>query len=80
MADVGITLEQAQAQLAAWLKASEQVAAGKSYQLANGFQCTRENAKYTQQQIAYWQRMVMRLTPTAQGGRKMFSRFFPIDT
>lgn len=76
---VGITADIAQAQLNSWLQASTQLASGKSYKLANGLEVTRENAKYVQQQIVYWQRMLERLTPSSQGGRRMSSRYFPID-
>ncbi|MEN6568051.1 MAG: DUF6148 family protein [Veillonellales bacterium] len=74
-----VSLIQAQAQLDAWMQASLEVASGKSYMLGNGLQVTRENAKYIQQQISYWTRIVERLIPLSEGGRRVSRRYFPID-
>ncbi|WP_420578792.1 DUF6148 family protein [Oceaniradius stylonematis] len=62
----GITLAQAQAQLDAWLEASVQVARNQSYSI-NGRSLTRADASDIQNQIAYWQSWVTRLTHSASG-------------
>ena len=50
----GITLAQAEAQLAAWLAASIQVAAGQSVSIS-GKSLTMVDSTKIQQQIDYWQ-------------------------
>lgn len=74
-----ISLVQAQAQLNAWLAASLAVAGGKSYKLGNGLMVAREDIGEIQKQIAYWTRVVQRLSPRSQGGRRMGNRYWPID-
>lgn len=70
---VGITLEQARAQLDAWLAASLAVAQNQSYAISSGGDSrtlTRANASEINQQITFWQRRVELLTPPSAGGRK----------
>ena len=60
----GITLAQAEAQLAAWLAASTAVAGNQSYTIATGGtsrSLTRANAKEIGEQIVFWDRMVKSL-------------------
>jgi hypothetical protein len=56
----GITLTQAEAQLAAWLEASTAVASGQSYTIG-GRSLTRANAAYILQQIEFWDAKVQQL-------------------
>jgi len=61
----GITLEQAEAQLTAWLNASAAVAQGQSYSISTesgSRSLTRANANEIMQQIEFWDRMVKRLS------------------
>lgn len=70
---VGITLEQAQAQLDAWLAASIATAASQSYEIDTGNgrrKLTRADADAIRGQIAYWQKMVVALTPSSAGRRR----------
>lgn len=70
----GITLADAQAQLAAWLAASSAVASSQSYEIeaANGSRrkLTRADAAEIRGQIDYWDRKVKELTPMADGGKR----------
>ena len=61
----GITLAQAETQLAAWLKASSAVAENQSYSIATesgSRSLTRANAKEIQAQIIFWDTQVKRLS------------------
>lgn len=69
----GITLEQAEAQLAAWLAASLALTSSESYEIDTGNgrrKLTRSNAEHVQKMIVYWQSKVDALTPAGAGGRK----------
>lgn len=69
----GITLEQAEAQLAAWLAASLAVAQSQSYEIETGNgrrKLQRADAVEIRQMIKHWQTQVTALTPGAAGGRK----------
>lgn len=69
----GITLAQAQAQLAAWLAASTAVAASQEYTIDTGSgsrRLRRADAAEIRLQVEYWQRKVSALTPVANGGRR----------
>lgn len=71
-----ITLEQAQAQLAAWLSASSATASGKSYTIqveGNSRTLTRNDADEILKMINYWRAEVTRLTPAA--ARRPRSRY-----
>ncbi|MFA5387197.1 MAG: DUF6148 family protein [Candidatus Paceibacterota bacterium] len=63
----GITLAQAEAQLAAWLEASTKVAAGQAYSIG-GRSLTRANANYIKDQIEFWNSMTKSLD---RGGIKV---------
>lgn len=65
----GITLAQAEAQLAAWLAASSAVAAGQSYSIKDR-SLSRVDAAEIRQQIDYWQGWVNTLTRRATGRRR----------
>lgn len=62
----GITLAQAETQLAAWLECSEKVATGQSYTIG-GRSLTRANAQYILDQIDFWDQKVKALTANASG-------------
>ncbi|MEX3008996.1 DUF6148 family protein [Hoeflea sp. TYP-13] len=64
----GITLADAQAQLAVWLAASTAVASNQSYSI-NGRSMTRADAGEIREQIDYWQGWVTKLD-TANSGRR----------
>lgn len=69
----GITLEQAQANLDAWLAASTAVASSQSYTIDTGNgsrSLTRANAGEIQSQITFWDSKVKALTPASAGGRR----------
>jgi hypothetical protein len=61
----GITLAQAEAQLALWLAADAAVATGQSYSIA-GRSLSRANAAKIRANITFWDEKVKRLT---RGGR-----------
>lgn len=61
----GITKEQAEAQLAAWLAASQAVAQGQSYTISTDSgsrSLTRANAQEILRQVAFWDAQVKRLS------------------
>lgn len=69
----GITLEQAQAQLDAWLAASIAVASNQAYEISTGTgtrRLTRANAEHIDRMIKFWEQRVLALTPAAAGGRR----------
>lgn len=57
----GITLAQAETQLASWLAADTAVATGQSYSIG-GRSLTRANAKEIRDNIVFWDKQVKRLT------------------
>ena len=63
----GITLTQAETQLALWLEADAAVATGQAYTIG-GRSLTRANAREIRENITYWDKKVQRLT---QGGLRM---------
>ncbi len=67
IAIMAITLEQAQAQLNAWLAASLAVAQSQSYAIG-GRMLRRADANLIQQQINYWRAEVARLEGSGRGG------------
>jgi hypothetical protein len=73
----GITLAEAQAQLAAWLAASTAVAADQEYEIDTGSagrrRLRRADAAEIRQQITYWNNWVIRLT--RQQSRKGRTRY-----
>ena len=62
----GITLEQAEAQLAAWLAASEAVARNQSYRIGER-QLTRADAAEVRRMVDYWDGKVQALAGAATG-------------
>lgn len=62
----GITLAQAEAQLAVWLDADTKVASGQSYEIA-GRRLTRADAGEITAKIDYWNAKVVSLTQSARG-------------
>lgn len=56
----GITLAQAEAQLASWLEANTKTAADQSYSIGNRT-LTRADAKEILQQISFWNGLVVSL-------------------
>jgi hypothetical protein len=66
----GITLAQAQAQLAAWLEADAAVARNQSYSIGNRT-LTRADAEAITSKIDYWQRKVTELTSSSSGGARV---------
>lgn len=61
----GITLAQAEAQLATWLAASTAVASGQAYQINTGGgnrALTRADAKEIREQIKFWNNFVNELS------------------
>lgn len=61
----GITLEQAQAQLDAWLAASLAVSKSQSYQIGDR-RLSRADAAEIRSQLEFWQGQISRLTVTAR--------------
>lgn len=64
----GITLADAEEQLAAWLAASKKVAGGQSYSIA-GRSLSRADLQEINESIKFWQTQVNRLQPRAGGIR-----------
>lgn len=62
----GITLEQAQTQLDAWISADLKVSQGQAYEIA-GRRLTRANAAEITAKIEYWEQKVQALTRYASG-------------
>lgn len=62
----GITLAQAEAQLATWIDADTKVASGQSYEIA-GRRLTRADAAEITGKIEYWNNKVISLTQSVQG-------------
>lgn len=62
----GITLAQAEAQLASWIDADTKVASGQSYEIA-GRRLTRADAADITAKIEYWNSKVISLTQSVQG-------------
>jgi len=58
----GITLAQAEAQLAAWLDASTKVAQGQTVEV-DGRRITRADAAEIRNMVEYWEGRVQALTP-----------------
>lgn len=68
-----ITLEQAQAQLTAWLAASTATAGGQEFEISTGNgsrRLKRTDAAEIRQQINYWKGMVESLSAPGAGGRR----------
>jgi len=61
----GITLEQAEAQLSAYLAASLKVAQGQEYEIG-GRKLKRADLNYINEQIKYWDAQVKRLSTTTR--------------
>lgn len=69
----GITLADAQAQLAIWLAASAAVASSQMYEIETGNgrrKLQRADAAEIRQQIEFWDARVKALTPASAGGRR----------
>ena len=66
----GITLAQAEAQLAAWLEASIAVSKGQSYSVA-GRSVTRADLSAISAQIDKWERRVQQLQGGSSGGGRV---------
>lgn len=64
----GITLAQAEAQLAAWLAASTAVASGQSYTIGTR-QLTRADASEIRENVEYWDAKVKALDSGRSGVR-----------
>lgn len=64
----GITVDQAQARLDAWLDADAAVSANQAYSI-NGRSLTRANASEIRANIDYWNNKVQELTAVASGRR-----------
>lgn len=67
-----ITLEQAQAQLDAWLAASLALAAGKQHQIGDRL-IRLEDGVEVRNQIGFWQRKVAALSDTTRGGSARYA-------
>ena len=69
----GITLANAEAQLALWLAASAAVATNQEYEFDTGNgrrRLKRADASEIRLQIDYWQAKIAALTPASAGGRR----------
>lgn len=66
----GITLAQAEAQLASWIAASTAVASGQAYTI-NGRSMTRADARAIQSQIEFWDAKCQQLSGTSNVIRKI---------
>lgn len=75
-----ITLEQAQAQLAAWLAADLAVAKSQEYEIDTGNgrrRLKRTDAAEIRQKVAFWDAKVTALTPAGAGGRRRIRYVVP---
>ncbi len=73
-----ITLEQAQAQLAAWLAASLALASGKEHEVA-GRRIRFEDSREVREQVAFWERRVAALEAQAVGATRASSGYALAD-
>lgn len=76
----GITLTQAETQLAAWIAASSAVATGQEYEIDTGNgrrRLKRADAAEIRQQIIFWDAKVKELTPVGSGGRQRIRYMVP---
>jgi hypothetical protein len=76
----GITLEDAQLQLASWLAASAAVSQSQSYEIETGNgrrKLQRADAGMILQQIKFWQQQVNALSPVGAGGRRRIRYVVP---
>lgn len=76
----GITLEQAQAHLDAWLAAELAVASSQSYTIDTGNgsrSLTRADAAEISKMVTIWDQRVKSLTPVAGGGRRRVRYIVP---
>lgn len=76
----GISLADAQAQLALWLAASSSIAAKQSYSIETAGtrrQLTHVDAAEVRNNIAFWDAKVKELTPAASGGRRRIRYVVP---
>lgn len=76
----GITIEQAEAQLTAWIAASTAVASSQSYEIDTGNgrrKLTRADAAEIRQMITFWDSKVKELTPASSGGKRRTSYVVP---
>jgi len=76
----GITLEQAQARLTAWLEADAAVASRQEYEIETGNGRRRlksADAAEIRQNIDYWDAKVKSLTPASAGGRRRVRYYVP---
>lgn len=76
----GITLEQAEAQLANWIAASTAVAGKQSYEIDTGNgrrSLTYVNAEHIDRMITFWDTKVKQLTSAAAGGRRRIRYVVP---
>lgn len=75
----GISLDQAQARLDAWLAADAAVAQGQSYS-GLGRTLTRADAATIRDNIQFWERKVLELTSNSGGGRGRRVRYGVTDS
>lgn len=66
----GITLAQAETQLALWLAADEAVAKGQAYTIGSR-SLTRADAKTISEKIDFWESRVERLSSGGRGGARV---------
>ncbi|MFT6659711.1 DUF6148 family protein [Maritalea sp.] len=69
----GITLQQAETNLAKWVEASEKVAESQSYTIqvdGSSRSLTRANAAWIQKQIEFWDKKVRQLSLPANKRRR----------
>ncbi|MEX0745687.1 MAG: DUF6148 family protein [Phycisphaeraceae bacterium] len=76
----GITLVEAEAQLAVWIAASSAVASNQEYEIDTGNgrrRLKRADASAIQKQIEFWDRKVKELTPADAGGTRRINYVVP---
>lgn len=66
----GISLSQAESQLASWIAASTAVAQGQSYTIGTR-SLSRANAKEIRDMISFWEAKVLRLADGSGGGIRL---------
>lgn len=69
----GITLAQAEAQLALWIAADTSVATGQSYTIG-GRSLTRADAREIRENIVFWDSQVKRLSSSETSGGRIIIR------
>ncbi|MDM5272089.1 DUF6148 family protein [Sulfurovum sp. zt1-1] len=66
---MAIDLDTANTMLTEWLNAEKAILKNQSYKIGDK-EFTKVNMSYVRENVAYWEKKVLSLTPASEGGRK----------